>query len=141
MDSENVLIPGKAVVFIASCSLRAFASRASGSPADFGYRPVRDRRLNTHGFGGLAFRHRSQEDEASPLDDGRHRSFWARQRSHEARRGGVVVVFIVGFVLVEERTQCPCNALGVELRADAQFVVEVLIKQLSSVPELTWSSH
>lgn len=48
-----------------------------------------------HDFGDFALKHLWHGAVASEVDDGTHRSFWARHRSHDARSGGVMLVVLM----------------------------------------------
>lgn len=93
----NVLIPGKAGIE-ASLSLRDIHGWSSTLLEIFLPRPVRpvcDRAPKTHSSETFALTHRLQGVPESVSEDGTHRSFWVRQRSHAARSGTVVVLFIL----------------------------------------------
>ena len=96
-NKANVLIPGKAGVEV-SLSLWDMPGRLSTLLESFLQRlvrPVRDRGPKTHNSETFALMHRSQDAPESVSEDGTHRRFWARQRSHVARSGAVVVLFIL----------------------------------------------
>jgi hypothetical protein len=86
-DRVNVLIPGKTDM---PWSLSDMVVGLSAVPERVLLRlerPVLKRVSNTHESASIAFVHRWQGPPVPELDDGTHRIFWARQRSHEDRRG------------------------------------------------------
>ncbi len=60
----------------------------------------------THNSETFALTHRWQGAPESVSDDVRHRSLWARQRSHAARKGAVVVLFILNWTAGRNGDRC-----------------------------------
>ena len=86
VDKAKAPVPGKAGAGTSRSLYR------STLPEDLlrAIRCARDLELKTHVSVTFALTHRWQGDPDSESADGIHRSFWPRQRSHEARRGGLL---------------------------------------------------